>query len=306
MKAAASINTSTLEGSRSGDINISASGEVQISGGSRLFGDTLVFDPDNPDHPNIGSRGADVTINAAQLTVSDGGFISNAAIGTGRSGDISITATELVSVNSRGFISTGATGIPGESTTNPNTTDPISGVGDSGDITVRAPQVLLDDGFIAASSLNQGNAGSVFLLDVDNLTVRNGGEVGARAVFEESFAGSVVVEAQTIVLEDGGSIETAAPSSNGGNIDLTANRYILLRRGSFISAEAGTADASELLTPPEGLGTGGNVTIQTPFLIAPTTENSDISANAFVGDGGRVNVSATGIFGIEFKNAIAQ
>ena len=272
----------TLGSRRSGDINISASGEIEISGGSSLFGDTFVSDQ------NISSRGADVTINAATLSISESSFISNAAIGTGQSGNITITTTELVSVDSKGFINTGATS--------------ESGAGDSGDITVRSPQVILDDAFIAASSLNRGNAGSV-LLEADNLTIRNGGEVGARAILEDSSAGDIVVKAQTIVLEDGGSIETAAPSSNGGNIDLTADRYILLRRGSFISAEAGTAEASDLLNPTEGLGTGGNVTIRTPFLIAPTTENSNISANAFVGDGGRVNISATGIFGIEFREA---
>ena len=274
------ISTSTLRGSRSGDINISATGDVFVSTGSRLFGDTLVSEPE------IESQGADVNISASRLSVSESGLISNAAIGTGRSGDIDITTTELVSVTSNGFVTTGS----------------ALGSGDSGVILVRSPQILVDSGSITASSLNQGNAGSILLREVDNLTVRNGGEIGARAVFEDSFAGDVVIEAQTIVLEDGGSIETAAPSSNGGNIELTAERYILLRRGGLISAEAGTEAASELLNPTEGLGTGGNVTIRTPFLIAPITEDNDISANAFVEGGGQVTISAIGIFGPTFRS----
>ncbi len=64
---------------------------------------------------------------------------------------------------------------------------------------------------------------------------------------------------------------------------------LLMRRGSEISTTAGT----ELLG-----GDGGNISINTPFIIAAPTENSDISANAFSGRGGNVNIRAQSILGI--------
>jgi large exoprotein involved in heme utilization and adhesion len=71
---------------------------------------------------------------------------------------------------------------------------------------------------------------------------------------------------------------------------------LLLRTGSNISATAGTA---------QSFGNGGNVTINIPdgFIVAVPAENSNISANAFLGNGGNVNITTQGIFGIEFQPA---
>jgi large exoprotein involved in heme utilization and adhesion len=64
-----------------------------------------------------------------------------------------------------------------------------------------------------------------------------------------------------------------------------------LRRNSQISTNAGKAQA---------IGDGGNITINAPngFIVAKPQENSDITANAFTGSGGKVQINATGIFGI--------
>jgi large exoprotein involved in heme utilization and adhesion len=65
----------------------------------------------------------------------------------------------------------------------------------------------------------------------------------------------------------------------------------LLRRNSQISTNAGKVQA---------IGDGGNITINAlnGFIVAKPQENSDITANAFTGSGGRVQINATGIFGI--------
>ncbi|UBF30428.1 S-layer family protein (plasmid) [Kovacikia minuta CCNUW1] len=68
----------------------------------------------------------------------------------------------------------------------------------------------------------------------------------------------------------------------------------MLRHNSLISATAGTAQAG---------GDGGNITINAPggFIVAVPQENSDITANAFTGRGGNVQVTAQGIFGLQFR-----
>ncbi|MEH2359483.1 MAG: S-layer family protein, partial [Nostoc sp.] len=85
-----------------------------------------------------------------------------------------------------------------------------------------------------------------------------------------------------------GKLNAESASDNGGNINV--NSYLLLlRRNSQISTNAGTAEKG---------GDGGNITINTPFIVAVPKENSDITANAFSGIGGRVNITSDGLFGI--------
>ena len=63
---------------------------------------------------------------------------------------------------------------------------------------------------------------------------------------------------------------------------------LVLRRGSYISTDA------------TGTASGGNITIDSDVIAA--LENSDISANALEGPGGRIRINAQGIFGTEFRN----
>ncbi|MEW6492918.1 MAG: S-layer family protein, partial [Cyanobacteriota bacterium] len=62
--------------------------------------------------------------------------------------------------------------------------------------------------------------------------------------------------------------------------------------GSTISTTAGTAQAG---------GDGGNITIDANLIVAVPKENSDITANAFEGRGGNINITTQGIFGLEFR-----
>ncbi|BAY49941.1 filamentous hemagglutinin outer membrane protein [Scytonema sp. HK-05] len=73
-----------------------------------------------------------------------------------------------------------------------------------------------------------------------------------------------------------------------GNINLRARDLLLLRRGSNITTNA------------TGTASGGNITINAPsgLIVAVPNENSDITANAFSGQGGNVTIRAAGIFNI--------
>ncbi|MFP4415207.1 MAG: hypothetical protein ACLFVV_27705, partial [Coleofasciculus sp.] len=84
-------------------------------------------------------------------------------------------------------------------------------------------------------------------------------------------------------------------SSEGGNITLNVNDILLLRHNSSISTTAGTAQAG---------GNGGNIRINSPFIVGFTWENSDITANAFLGNGGRVDITANKIYGLEFRSRL--
>ena len=49
---------------------------------------------------------------------------------------------------------------------------------------------------------------------------------------------------------------------------------------------------------------GGNIDINTQFLIAAPNTNSDIIANAASGRGGAINITASGIFGLTVRDQL--
>jgi large exoprotein involved in heme utilization and adhesion len=107
-------------------------------------------------------------------------------------------------------------------------------------------------------------------------------------------AGNLTVTADSLFLNRGSltAVTGKGQGEGGANITLKVPDLMLMRNESLISANAlGTAN-------------GGNITIDTGFLVAlpPQGPNgSDIVANAVRGNGGRVNLTAQGIFGIEFR-----
>jgi filamentous hemagglutinin family protein len=114
----------------------------------------------------------------------------------------------------------------------------------------------------------------------------------AQSLGGEAPAGNIVVNAPVIHLDDRGQISSTTRSGDGGNIRLNLEERLVMRQASLISATAGEAGRG---------GDGGNITIHAPegFIIAAPNENSDITANAFEGSGGTINLSAQGIFNFQ-------
>jgi large exoprotein involved in heme utilization and adhesion len=181
------------------------------------------------------------------------------------------------------------------------------GRGDAGSITIDADRVEVignqgQDEFnsqiqtsvgIASRVINPNataNGGSLNL-NVGELILDKGGTLNLRAL-GSGQAGNINVVADAIALDNQSSIDGTTASGGGANINLQA-QTILLRRGSRISTDADNAD-------------GGNITINTDTLVAVPEENSDITANAEKGFGGRVSVTAQGIFGIQFRDKLTR
>jgi large exoprotein involved in heme utilization and adhesion len=102
-------------------------------------------------------------------------------------------------------------------------------------------------------------------------------------------AGDIEVTAPQIRLGKAARFNAESASGNGGNINLRVGDLLLLRRGSLICATAGTTQQG---------GDGGNITInaQSGFIVSAPNENSDITANAFNGTGGKINLNSLSIF----------
>jgi large exoprotein involved in heme utilization and adhesion len=107
----------------------------------------------------------------------------------------------------------------------------------------------------------------------------------------ERKAGNLEIAARSIQLNRG-FLSATTQSGKGGDITLQVQDLLILRHGGEISTSAGTRNQG---------GDGGNINIDTQFLVAIPSEDSDISADAYTGKGGNVQITAQDIFGTESR-----
>lgn len=250
-----------------GTIQINATDFVNISGASATRGDSSEIST----RTTSSNRGGDIIINTRSFSVSDGALVNARTDGDGNGGNITVNAGRVEAINGGQLLST------------------ASGRGDAGQIKVNANDRVTVNGIDATLSdrvaryaesgqsrgiLNLGNASGFYVLSQG---------LGR--------AGNIEVNSPKVQLDNTGRLTADSVSGDGGNIKLAVGDVLLLRRGSFISATAGTAGTTG--------GDGGNIDIKTNFIVTVPSENSDITANAFEGSGGKVNITAQSIFGIK-------
>jgi large exoprotein involved in heme utilization and adhesion len=142
-----------------------------------------------------------------------------------------------------------------------------------------------NSGIVSRSqSGSTGNGGNITVTS-PNLNIQKGAVVTVNSN-GAGRGGNINATADTIKL-DRGSITAKTVSANGGDIDLNVNKLLLLRDRSEISASAATN------------GNGGNINIFAPngLILAVPIENSDITASAAGGQGGRIQIKANNVLG---------
>ncbi|MFN6155407.1 MAG: filamentous hemagglutinin N-terminal domain-containing protein [Dolichospermum sp.] len=149
-----------------------------------------------------------------------------------------------------------------------------SGTGNAGDISITSPIINLSDkAKIGVDSTSSGNTSSGNTISAGNITI------------------------QTNFLKlDNAAITAKNASGNGGNININTQN-LLLRHNSEISTTAGS---------PNNPGNGGQITINAKngYVVAVPTEDSDIVANAFGGNGGKIDISAIRVLGLETRGRL--
>jgi large exoprotein involved in heme utilization and adhesion len=123
-----------------------------------------------------------------------------------------------------------------------------------------------------------GNAGALTIATGD-LTVADGAKITVASLGSGS-AGDLNISARSIHLENQGQL-TADSTAGLGNINI-GTQNVILRGGSGMT------------TNSQGSDPGGNISMTTDNLVA--LENSDITANAYLGNGGKIQISTRGIF----------
>ncbi|MEH2205958.1 MAG: S-layer family protein [Nostoc sp.] len=308
----ASAKTSSGQG---GLLFVRASDSVQLIGTSTSA--------DNPTPSGLFALGegsgqpGDLTIETRFFIVRDGARASASNLGSAQSGGrLSVTASESVQLIGTSANGQNRSGLLVGST----------GTGSAGELTIKTEKLqVLDGAFVSARTVSEGRGGNVTVnasnsielngtsadgqmpsllttettgvgdagnltIETGQLTIKNGAQITSSST-GLGRAGDFKVQASSLSL-DQGSITSQTTSGNGGNITLSVKDLLLLRRGSEISTTAGTAQQR---------GDGGSININSKFIVSIPEENSDISANAFSGAGGNVQINTQGIFGIESR-----
>ncbi|MBW4616406.1 MAG: filamentous hemagglutinin N-terminal domain-containing protein [Desmonostoc vinosum HA7617-LM4] len=206
-----------------------------------------------------------VLVNAQRINIQAGGRISSSASAQGNGGNLTVNASESITVQGKG-----------------------NGLLDYSSID--ASVIIFDEAFRRLYNLPPVPSGASGNLTVttSQLNILDGGVVGVRNDGTGN-AGNLVVNANTIRLDRQGRITASTQAGEGGNLNVKANSLIL-RHNSSITATASSN------------GNGGNVTINAPVIVG--FENGDIIANAIAGRGGNINITTQGIFGLKYRDRL--
>ena len=255
------ISTNATEMASGGRINLSAETVNIIS--SSILAETL----------GNGDAGV-IQITTDHLTLTDEANIFASTTSSGNAGNINITADNLQALKG--------------SSIETNT----SSLGDAGDIklTVSESLTLTDSSVQSVSSKGSTGQGGSIIIDPIN-TLLNNSQISVNAQ-GGGTGGDIVLKSTNLTLNNNSIISGESASSDGGNLTFHIGEFFSLRNGSLVSTTAGTARTG---------GNGGNLKVNAPFIIAPPFENSDIIANAFEGNGGNIDITSNGLFGIEFR-----
>ncbi|MCC5614022.1 S-layer family protein [Nostoc sp. CHAB 5836] len=243
----------------SGEVDIAGVKNVDIAGVKNSFSSAIFSYVDRGTEGN----GGNIIIDAGSLKLRDGALLDARTYNDSKGGDIR--------VNANVFEATGG----GQLTTT------TSSNGRAGKITVNATDRVI----ISGSDPNYNHRVTKFPGSVGNIGANSGLFVSSTG---SGITGDIEINSPEITLDNQGKLNAESASGNGGNINLNSN-LLLLRRNSQISTNAGTDKLG---------GNGGNININSRFIVAVPNENSDISAKAFTGIGGRVDITTNGIFGI--------
>ncbi|BDA70102.1 unknown protein [Calothrix sp. PCC 7716] len=198
-------------------------------------------------------QGGSINLTADNLRVFNGGQIASSTNGNGAAGNINLQAKNI---------------------TVEGTSQPLSN-----------GQILSSS--ITVASTTASDAGSINLV-ADRLKVIERGEISVSNTGGGN-SGNLLVNANQVKLEEGGSLLSEVSAGNRGNINLAAD-VLLIRNGSKINTNA------------TGMATGGNISINAPIIIG--LENSDITANAIEGAGGNIDITTQGLFGLKFRDQL--
>ncbi|MBD2242000.1 S-layer family protein, partial [Aulosira sp. FACHB-113] len=260
----AAFFSTTLASGQAGTLRVNAKDLIEIAGNNSI---TLL--PSVMSSTTLNSGNANNTfVNTSRLVVRDGGALGSSSLAIGSSGSVIINASESVDINGKGTGSITPSRIISTAEIVDSVTQAVYGLppipsGNAGSLTINTPSLRITNGAF--------------------VTVKNDGP---------GSAGDLLLNANSIFLDNQGTISASTISGNGGNVKLNLQDNLFMRHDSLITATAA------------GKGNGGNLSINASVIVG--LENSDIIANAVQGRGGNINITTQGIFGLKYRQQLTS
>ena len=246
------LSTSTLSEGNSGTLNITANSlevdasriEAQVEFGLTADG-TLV---------SATGQGGSVNIDTNTLNLTNGGQISVRTLGEGDAGNLTIDASQEISLSNGGGIFAQVFG--------------EQALGNGGNVRIDTRTLnVTNDGDISVTTFAAGNAGNLNI-NVASLSVNEGGQIAA-STFSDGDGGNLNITASNFVKLSGRTVigrsglfanAINGASGNGGDLSLTTDR-LSISDGATINVS--NFQSLGLNTP--GTGEAGNLTINVRF-----------------------------------------
>jgi len=211
--------------------------------------------------PQAVGKGGDINITTGSLVVADGSFLAASTLGKGNSGNVTVNATDSVSLSG-----VNKTAFPGGLYSEVATAE----TGDGGNINITAKTLTVTNGARLATDTNgRGKAGSININTTDvsfDGVGSNGEPTGAYSrVFPEGIgnANDINITTRSLSLTNG--VQLLANTSgegDAGKVRINATDKVLfdgVGRDGFASAALSSVDEG-------GTGNGGNIDITTGLL----------------------------------------
>ncbi|OQW91789.1 MAG: hypothetical protein BWK79_16135, partial [Beggiatoa sp. IS2] len=309
------INASTFSSGRAGNIEIHASGTVTLTG-TRAEGWATWIGSGSYGRVNgiISGEGGNTLIEAGELNISEGASIASSSAAakdkiSSHAGNVIIRVVgtvRLSGVNPRGETEDGlGSGIY------VRTRGMENNAGDGGTLSLEAGSLIIEKGAVISSSTSDyAQGGNIEIKVRDSIHIVGDSvnepsqEPGSiqeeyRKGFEDDThknsvsgiyanssdtsiqageAGHIIVSANTIHLEDKGTISSSTKNAGGGNITVIASDQLYSQKGEITTSVQG------------GIANGGEITIGSPLFVI--LNKGIIKAEADQGHGGNIQITS--------------
>ncbi|MDM8564593.1 filamentous hemagglutinin N-terminal domain-containing protein [Candidatus Halobeggiatoa sp. HSG11] len=277
--AVSSIAPEKMKSDDAGTINIDVKGKVEISGVNPYGEDedgfgSGIYARSHGVNNNAGHAGK-IILNANDLIIKDGGVIENNTNNNAKSGDIEININGITTI-----------------------------IGDSSHIQLK----------------KQSSSQSAYLEEFDKGLIPTNYNQSTSGIYASSTSesdssgasGSITLNTQKLVMDDKGTISTASSGGGeAGSIDIKVKDGIFLTNDAKITTDSkisggggmtiNTGDLlyvdkdSEIATKVSKKdGDAGNMSFNSKFVLLD--HNGKISATAYGGDGGEINIITTSVY----------
>ena len=239
-----------------------------------------------------GNGGGSIAVTAKDFTVDGKNILLGAGIGRGkgaigaRGGDITINATDSVTLSQKSFI--------GNSVQD-------NAIGDGGNIVIKTGTLLVKDGSIIDTfHSGQGNGGNILITAKDSITISGTGDNNRSGLNTfgnggQGNTGNIQITAGSLSVKDGGYLETASNRpGNSGSITVNARDAVVLDGFGTVPIEGVESQLFSTIGASlysDGIGNSGNIQINTGTFSA--TNGGNLSSSTLGrGNAGNISINA--------------